>query len=72
MSERVRSTSILFTEILIWVLPFNALITLLILALNAHNRFALAAAVYPINTLFFVRLAFRLRGWLDRSSLFHF
>ena len=54
MSERVRGTSILFTEILIWVLPFNALITVLILALNAHNRFALAAAVYPINTLLFI------------------
>jgi putative peptidoglycan lipid II flippase len=54
MSAQVRAETTAIATVLIWTLPAGALITLFTLVLNAHHRFALAAAVYLGNNLVFI------------------
>ena len=69
MSAAVRDTSIAFSEILIWLVPLNALTTAFVFVLNAYNRFILAAIAYLANTVIFIALILLLAPKWGANSL---
>lgn len=46
MSAETFETTLLYSQAMVWILPFGALLTLFSLVLNAHHRFKLAASVF--------------------------
>ena len=50
----VRAQCIALSNLLVWLLPLNALTNVCVLALNAHRRFILAGTVYLFINLAFV------------------
>jgi putative peptidoglycan lipid II flippase len=58
MPGAARDLALSFADILVWAIPANAVVTLFVLVLNAHNRFRLAAASYLINNLTFIVVAY--------------
>lgn len=47
-----------FADLLVWSIPLNAIVTLFVLVLNAHNRFRVAAATYLVNNVLFIAVAY--------------
>jgi putative peptidoglycan lipid II flippase len=58
-----------FADLLVWWIPLNAIVTLFVLILNAHNRFRLAAATYLINNLLFIAVAYSFFDTLGTTAL---
>ena len=58
-----------FADLLVWSVPLNAIVTLFILVLNAHNRFRVAAATYLVNNLLFIAIAYLFYDMLGNQVL---
>lgn len=54
MNDATRALTFSYGACLVWLLPANALLTLLTLVLHAHRRFRLAASVYLGGNVLFI------------------
>jgi putative peptidoglycan lipid II flippase len=69
LSPEAMRLALPFADLLVWSIPLNAIVTLFILVLNAHNRFRVAAATYLVNNLLFIAVAYVFYGFLGAVAL---